>query len=1306
MVHLVPIKRIFFPFLFLFCSMCGNSFSAPQGVLPGKSRLYLYESGTGSEDTGVRDIRAALGDTISIDVFLLNTNSEPITGLGIYLTVNEKYFDIVPQGYNSKNKGMKPFIKGNYMVPAGNPSPFEPVGNWTHGDTLTANDNTINGWQLDYVLVSGPDLGSGRPRSTLRWGVACTFQLIAKAPCDSIPIKLDTDSYHDRISSYFIAGSNDSFSFRSFQTCYITVSGITIFPPLPDLRLVSGSSDSTLDLDNHVGLSSIPDSLLYWSAKGYNNITVRVDSLTHVAIFTAPSGFKGIEDVIFTVDNGRGVSTSDTMRVTVGMPPKLLRSAIPDTIRIHEDTLEPALDLKNAVEDPDDDFKSLRWVFQPNGGKVTVSVVSDTLFLKGIQDFNGVESLKIAVSDPLGASDSLAVPVRVLPVNDAPVMKKLPDLAMPRNKTRQLDIGAYASDVDNEPLTLTWRASDHMSIARDGMLVTIGSAGGYIGSERVTFTVTDPGGLSAIDSLLVTIAPATEPPVWSKIPKIGFPQNRADSSLVLWNYITDADDPKTDLTFVFANLDKVDSVFVNPRTGRVTFYDLDNAPGWDRVTVTAFDPDGNNASTQLSVFIGSADGTPIVAGIPDTTIVAGSQITWIDLDEYYYDYDVNDTDNQMKWSWGRQAGVDSSVTVSINPLSHVVILRGLSTEKFGVNRLFFTVTDTGGKFGDDVCIVSAVVLNRPVLDLPTKVGFVAGTKYTLDLDDYVQDAVYQNKDLTWFWSGNKNTTITSETPDFVETRPISFSGAASWNGWDRVAIEVKNPLGGAARDTVLVFSVPGDGSPVAGGLEGIRLKAGTSTQVNLDDYYFDADTADFQMTWTVAGGDSVKVTIDPLTHIATVSAPSETWEGQNTVTFTVTDPDNHTGSMQVPVTVTDAVIKNAFSVMLFRNPMQEDYMDVFVKSSVDLQIQPSVYAKTGKDSTAIVLGALDPNFFSGQYLLPLNLSLGQKGTASVDVSGVTKAGKHVTFTKSFAYGRIDKAGGKLVLEGVALDIPEGSLEKPALITLTPYTALANGAEKEAPSEVEFRGEEYRVGPSSLRTLAPMIVEFACEGDTRGAGVYVIVDGAPLYAGGVRGDGMAVAEIGGPGAWRLGYDLTAPSIGPAAFDSDTVRIAVTDRGSGIDARTLRVSFGAGAPIWSFDPARSEIIIDLARSSALTGGQVEIAVSDRSGNTMTKRITIEESVVPFRLAVAQNMPNPFNPRTLIPFTVTRECRVIVEVFDLVGRKVTVLADGVFPAGTHALSWDARDNSGRSVSSGTYFYRVTAGKHSVTKKMLFLR
>ena len=96
-------------------------------------------------------------------------------------------------------------------------------------------------------------------------------------------------------------------------------------------------------------------------------------------------------------------------------------------------------------------------------------------------------------------------------------------------------------------------------------------------------------------------------------------------------------------------------------------------------------------------------------------------------------------------------------------------------------------------------------------------------------------------------------------------------------------------------------------------------------------------------------------------------------------------------------------------------------------------------------------------------------------------------------------------------------------------------------------------------------------------------------------------------------------------------------------------------------------------------------------------------VEESVVrvPEGVLLEQNFPNPFNPGTVVRFKVQDEKWVRLAVFDALGREVAVLVDGVRGAGSHAAVWDAS-----GMPSGVYFYRVTAGGFSETRKMLLLR
>ncbi len=90
----------------------------------------------------------------------------------------------------------------------------------------------------------------------------------------------------------------------------------------------------------------------------------------------------------------------------------------------------------------------------------------------------------------------------------------------------------------------------------------------------------------------------------------------------------------------------------------------------------------------------------------------------------------------------------------------------------------------------------------------------------------------------------------------------------------------------------------------------------------------------------------------------------------------------------------------------------------------------------------------------------------------------------------------------------------------------------------------------------------------------------------------------------------------------------------------------------------------------------------------------------------LTLKQNYPNPFNPATSITFGLPAAGRVLLEVFDVSGRLVVVLADKVMSKGNHSITWDGRGESGSTLSSGVYFCRIGFEKDTITRKMVLLR
>lgn len=83
-----------------------------------------------------------------------------------------------------------------------------------------------------------------------------------------------------------------------------------------------------------------------------------------------------------------------------------------------------------------------------------------------------------------------------------------------------------------------------------------------------------------------------------------------------------------------------------------------------------------------------------------------------------------------------------------------------------------------------------------------------------------------------------------------------------------------------------------------------------------------------------------------------------------------------------------------------------------------------------------------------------------------------------------------------------------------------------------------------------------------------------------------------------------------------------------------------------------------------------------------------------------------PNPFNPRTTLSFTLSEPGPVTLAVYDLMGARVDLVADRVFAAGDHALSWDGRDDAGQPLPSGVYMARAVSRGAEQTRRMTLVR
>jgi len=102
--------------------------------------------------------------------------------------------------------------------------------------------------------------------------------------------------------------------------------------------------------------------------------------------------------------------------------------------------------------------------------------------------------------------------------------------------------------------------------------------------------------------------------------------------------------------------------------------------------------------------------------------------------------------------------------------------------------------------------------------------------------------------------------------------------------------------------------------------------------------------------------------------------------------------------------------------------------------------------------------------------------------------------------------------------------------------------------------------------------------------------------------------------------------------------------------------------------------------------------------------------ETGIIPKGFELLQNYPNPFNSSTTIRYHLSavsgQLSAVSLKIFNLLGQEVRTLVDKRQSAGYYQVLWNGRDNSGKDVSSGIYFYRLKAGDFVQTRKMVLLK
>ena len=139
----------------------------------------------------------------------------------------------------------------------------------------------------------------------------------------------------------------------------------------------------------------------------------------------------------------------------------------------------------------------------------------------------------------------------------------------------------------------------------------------------------------------------------------------------------------------------------------------------------------------------------------------------------------------------------------------------------------------------------------------------------------------------------------------------------------------------------------------------------------------------------------------------------------------------------------------------------------------------------------------------------------------------------------------------------------------------------------------------------------------------------------------------------------------------------------------------------SPLYNKLLASPQFGSQMPQGGSLTSQQIQLIRTWINEGATETPTSLEDPERPVSLRLDQNFPNPFNPTTVVGFQLSVAGQASLKVYDLVGREVAVLVDGIMPAGEHSVNFDAT-----ALPSGIYLYVLESGAQRVSRKLLLMK
>ncbi len=537
---------------------------------------------------------------------------------------------------------------------------------------------------------------------------------------------------------------------------------------------------------------------------------------------------------------------------------------------------EGAGDVITGGNGPDDtsdnDVLDLR-----GAGKVTINQVADDTdagATKGTVTFGDGSSLEFSQIEKILTD----------PVNNAPIAE---DDAVSVDEDNSISINVLANDIDPDRDSLT---ISNVSDPANGTATIVGGQILYTpdpdfnGTDTITYTVTDPDGLTDTATVTVTVNPVNDAPVAAD-DTATTDEDTAITIDVLGND-TDVDGD----TLTITNVSDPANGTAEIVGGKVVYTPNADFNGTDTLTYTVSDGNGGTDTATVTVTVGDANDAPVAADDTATT----DEDTAITIDVLANDTDVDGDTLTI-----------SSVADPANGTAEIVngkIVYTPNAGYFGTETFEYTVTDPDGL--TDTATVTVTIeeeddpANKPPVAVDDAITTPEDTVVTFDPVANDTDPDGDALDL----SEVDPTSAQGGTVTVNLDGTVNYTPPADFYGEDTISYVVEDSEGNKDTGTITVTVTPVNDAPVAvDDADTTDEDTAVTIDVLANDTDVDGDTLTLSAVGTPANGTA------EIVNGKIVYTPNAGFDGTDSFTYTVTDPDGLTDTATVTVTVSDTI---------------------------------------------------------------------------------------------------------------------------------------------------------------------------------------------------------------------------------------------------------------------------------------------------------------------------------------------------------------------------------------------------------------